>query len=312
MPPQIGYLLPTRERVMEGRPRTASLLELAARAESLGFDSVWVGDSLLARPRHDPLTLLAAVAGRTRRVALGTAVFLPALRNPVVLAHQLATLDQISEGRLVLGAGIASDVPNIRAEFAAAGVPFEGRVGRMMEGLRLARALWTGKPVDWQGRWPVQSGVLGPTPYRAGGPPIWMAGSVRPALERAARHFDGWFANEADLVRWKQQWGEVQQILREAGRDVSGFVAAIYVTLAIDGDASRAGQRIDAFLERYYGQPAEVMRRRQAVFGGPPDAAAGFLKGFADAGANHMIVRLVGDPDRQLETVVGFRAQLGG
>ena len=312
MLPQIGYLLPTRERVMEGRPQTAPLLELAARAEGLGFDSVWVGDSLLARPRHDPLTLLAAVASRTQKATLGTAVFLPALRNPVVLAHQLATLDQISQGRLVLGAGIASDVPNIRAEFAAAGVPFEGRVGRMMEGLRLARTLWTGKPVDWQGRWPVQGGVLGPTPYRAEGPPIWMAGSVRPALERAARHFDGWFANEADLGRWKQQWAEVQQILHEAGRDVSGFVAAIYVTLAIDEDASRAGQRIDAFLERYYGQPAEVMRRRQAVYGGPPDAAAEFLRGFTAAGASHVIVRLVGDPDRQLETVAEFRAQLGG
>jgi alkanesulfonate monooxygenase SsuD/methylene tetrahydromethanopterin reductase-like flavin-dependent oxidoreductase (luciferase family) len=311
MPPQIGYLLPTRERVMEGRPETTPLLELAASAERLGFDSVWVGDSLLARPRHDPLTLLAAVAARTRKVALGTAVFLPALRNPVVLAHQLATLDQISEGRLVLGAGIASDVPNIRAEFAAAGVPFEGRVGRMMEGLRLARALWTGKPVDWQGRWPVQGGVLGPTPYRAGGPPIWMAGSVRPALERAARHFDGWFANEADLGRWKEQWAEVQQILREAGRDVSGFVAAIYVTLAIDENASRAGQRIDAFLERYYGQPAAVMRRRQAVCGGPAARAAEFLGGFVKAGASHVIVRFVGDPDRQLETLVGMRHQLG-
>src|ERR1700747_2346129 len=115
MPPAIGYLLPTRERVMDGRPETRPLLDLAARAEGLGFDSVWVGDSLLARPRHDPLTLLAAVAARTTKVELGTAVFLPALRNPVVLAHQLATLDQISEGRLVLGAGIASDVPNIRA-----------------------------------------------------------------------------------------------------------------------------------------------------------------------------------------------------
>src|SRR6185437_9552258 len=173
---------------------------------------------------------------------LGTAVFLPALHNPVVLAHQLATLDQIIEGRLILGAGIASDVPNIRAEFAAAGVPFEGRVGRMMEGLRLARALWTGKPVDWQGRWPVQSGVLGPTPYRAGGPPIWMAGSVRPALARAARHFDGWFANEADLSRWTKQWAEVRQILREAGRDPEQFAAAIYTTLAIDEDASRANR----------------------------------------------------------------------
>jgi alkanesulfonate monooxygenase SsuD/methylene tetrahydromethanopterin reductase-like flavin-dependent oxidoreductase (luciferase family) len=295
---------------MEGRPETEPLLELAARAESLGFDSIWVGDSLLARPRHDPLTLLAAVAARTRQAALGTAVFLPALRNPVVLAHQLATLDQISEGRLVVGAGIASDLPNIRAEFAAAGVPFEGRVGRMMEGLRLARALWTGKPVDWQGRWPVQGGVLGPTPYRAGGPPIWMAGSVRPALERAARHFDGWFANEADLGRWKQQWIEVQQILREAGRDVGQFVAAIYTTLAIDEDPSRANQRIDAFLENYYGQPAAAMRRRQACFAGPREGAAEFLRGFVATGATHVIVRLVGDPDRQLEAVAGFRAEL--
>src|SRR5260370_2109681 len=197
MPPQIGYLLPTRERVMEGRPETAPLLELAARAEGLGFDSVWIGDSLLARPRHDPLTLLAAVAARTRKVALGTAVFLPALRNPVVLAHQLATLDQISEGRLVLGAGLASDGPNIPAEFSAAGVPFEGRVGRMMEGLRLARALWAGKPVDWEGRWPVEGGVLGPTPHRPGGPPIWLARSVRPPFQRAAPQFVGLFANQA-------------------------------------------------------------------------------------------------------------------
>jgi len=311
MAAQIGYLLPTRERVMEGRPETAPLLELAARAEGLGVDSVWVGDSLLARPRHDPLTLLAAVAARTDRVTLGTAVFLPALRNPVVLAHQLATLDQISEGRLVLGAGIASDVPNIRAEFAAAGVPFEGRVGRMMEGLRLARALWTGNPVDWQGRWPLQAGVLGPTPHRAGGPPIWMAGSVRAALERAARHFDGWFANEADLARWRRQWAEVQQILRETGRDVSQFTAATYVTLAIDEDASRAGQRIDAFLERYYGQPAVTMRKRQACYAGAAAGAAEFLAGFADAGANHIIVRFVGDPDRQLEILTALRTQLG-
>jgi alkanesulfonate monooxygenase SsuD/methylene tetrahydromethanopterin reductase-like flavin-dependent oxidoreductase (luciferase family) len=312
MAPRIGYLLPTRERVMEGRPETGPLLTLAERAEGLGFDSVWVGDSLLARPRHDPLTLLAAAAARTQKVQLGTAVFLPALRNPVVLAHQLATLDQISEGRLVLGAGIASDVSNIRAEFVAAGVPFEGRVGRMMEGLRLARALWTGKAVDWDGRWRVEGGVLGPKPYRPGGPPIWMAGSVRPALERAARHFDGWFANEASLTRWTEQWGEVQAIVRDAGRDPGKFVAAIYLTLAIDDDAARAEQRLDSFLENYYGQPAAVMRRRQACFAGPAAGAAEFLKCFVDAGASHMIVRFAGDHERNLETFTRLRAQLGG
>src|ERR1700731_5420028 len=137
MSPRIGYLLPTREQVMEGRPETAPMLALAERAEGLGYDSIWVGDSILARPRHEPLTLLAAVAARTKKAELGTAVLLPALRNPVVLAQQIATLDQISEGRYILGVGIASDVPNIRAEFVAAGVPFEKRVGRMMDGLRL-------------------------------------------------------------------------------------------------------------------------------------------------------------------------------
>ena len=136
MTPKLGYLLPTRESIMEGRPEAAPLLALAARAEAEGFDSVWVGDSLTARPRHDPLTLLAAVAGRVPRIAIGTAVLLPALRNPVVLAHQIATLDQIAEGRLILGVGFASDGAAIRQEFAAAGVPFEKRVGRMMEGLR--------------------------------------------------------------------------------------------------------------------------------------------------------------------------------
>lgn len=118
--PKVGYLLPTRERVMEQRDETASLLALAEKAEGLGYDSLWVGDSLLARPRHDPLTLLAAVAARTRKPELGTAVLLPALRNPVVLAQQVATLDRIAEGRVILGVGIAPDVPNVRAEFTAA------------------------------------------------------------------------------------------------------------------------------------------------------------------------------------------------
>src|SRR5260221_9408857 len=177
---RIGYLLPTRERVMEGRPEADSLLALAERAEALGYDSIWVGDSILARPRHEPLTLLSAVAARTRRAELGTAVLLPALRNPVVLAHGVATLDQISEGRFILGVGIASDVPNIRAEFVACGVPFEKRVGRMLEGLRLARELWTGKPVSWNGRSPVEQASLGPVPHRPGGAPPLSGGRVGP------------------------------------------------------------------------------------------------------------------------------------
>jgi alkanesulfonate monooxygenase SsuD/methylene tetrahydromethanopterin reductase-like flavin-dependent oxidoreductase (luciferase family) len=230
MPPRIGYLLPTREQIMEGRAETGSLLSLATRAEALGYDSIWVGDSVLARPRHDPLTLLAGVAGRVPRVALGTAVLLPALRNPVLLAHQVATLDQVSEGRFILGVGIARDVPNIRAEFAACGVPFEKRVGRMMEGLRLCRALWTGDAVDLGGRWPVEGGALAPVPYRAGGPPIWIGGNTTASLERVGKWFDGWFPNAPDPTRFAAQWGHVHATANAAGRNPAQLSAAMYLT----------------------------------------------------------------------------------
>ena len=309
--PRLGYLLPTRERVMEGRDETASLLALAERAEALGFDSVWVGDSLLARPRHDPLTLLAAVAARTRRVELGTAVLLPALRNPVVLAQQVATLDRIAEGRVILGVGIASDMPNIRAEFEAASVPFDKRVGRMVEGLALARALWTGKPVDWDGRWTISSGVLGPTPHRPGGPPIWVSGSVAPARARAGRLYDGWFPNGPTAAEYAGQWAEVQAAARTAGRDPATLTGAMYLTLAIDEDASRADDRLNAFLEHYYGQRPDVMRKRQMCYAGSAAGAAAWLAAYAEAGASHLVLRFAGDPDRQLETVAGIRRAVG-
>ena len=153
MPAEIGYLIPTREAIMEGRPEAKPLMRLANMAEDLGYDSVWIGDSLTARPRHEPLTLMAGIAGATSRIKMGTAVLLPALRNPVLLAHIVATLDQVSDGRVILGYGIAGDMENIRQEFESAGVPFEKRVGRMIEGLQLCRALWTGEKVDWDGLW---------------------------------------------------------------------------------------------------------------------------------------------------------------
>ncbi|MEJ0019279.1 MAG: LLM class flavin-dependent oxidoreductase [Acetobacteraceae bacterium] len=311
MPPKIGYLLPTREQIMEGRPDAASLLALAARAEALGYDSVWVGDSVLARPRHDPLTLLAGVAGRVPRVALGTAVLLPALRNPVLLAHQVATLDQVSEGRFILGVGIARDVPNIRAEFAACGVPFEKRVGRMLEGLRLCRALWSGQPVDWDGRWPVQGGVLAPVPHRPGGPPIWIGGNTPASLGRVAKVFDGWFPNAPSPGEFAAQWAGVQATARGAGRDPAALSAAMYLTLTVDEDADRAAARMDGFLEGYYGAPAAALRRRQAVYSGPAGGVAEWLDGYARAGATDLVLRFAGEHERHLAALAQVRTSLG-
>ena len=308
---KIGYLLPTRENVMQGRPEAAPLLRLAEKAEDLGFASVWVGDSVLARPRHEPLTLLAGVAARTSRVELGTAVLLPALRNPVLLAHQVATLDQVSQGRVILGVGIATDVPNIRAEFHAAGVPFEKRVGRMNEGLSLCRALWSGEAVDWDGRWQMHGAVLGPTPHRPGGPPIWIGGSVPAARTRAGRRYDGWLPNGVDAATWRAQWAEIGAAAENAGRDPAALTGAFYLTLSVDDDTAEAEARIDAYLESYYGQRPDVMRKRQVCYAGPAEGAARCLSGYAEAGVQHLVLRVVGDHDRHLETMAKVRSDLG-
>jgi probable F420-dependent oxidoreductase len=310
MATRIGYLLPTRERIMAGEPAAAPLLDLAARAERLGFDSIWVGDSLFARPRHEPLTMLTAIAARLKRVEVGTAVLLPALHNPVLLAHQVATLDQVAEGRLILGVGIAGDVPNIRAEFTAAGVPFEKRVGRMMEGLRLMRALWTGQPVHWDGRWKVEGAVLGPTPHRPGGPPLWIGGSLPASIERAGRYFDGWMPITPDAAQWGRQWNEIKAIARQAGRNPDALTGSMYLNVVLDDDASRANERLDRFLESYYGQPAAVLRKRQTSYAGPAAGVVEWLNGYVRAGCSHLVLRFSGEHERHLEIVAGLRQKI--
>lgn len=308
--PRIGYLLPTRERVMAGEHATGPLLALAERAERLGFDSIWIGDSVTARPRHDPMTLMAAVAARTTRAEIGTAVLLPALRNPVLLAHQWATLDRISEGRVILGIGSASDVANIQDEFAACGVPWEKRLGRMMEAMRLCRALWSGAPVDWDGRWRLMGQAVGPTPHRPGGPPIWIAGSSENAIARVGQHFDGWFPNGADPALYARTLAAMRGAARAAGRDAAAITGAAYLTLAIDEDAARADQRMDAFMAGYYGQRPDVMRKRQVCFAGPAAAARDWLAAYAAAGVQHFCLRFAGEHERQMDIVAGFRHEI--
>ncbi|MFN0029606.1 MAG: LLM class flavin-dependent oxidoreductase [Acidimicrobiales bacterium] len=302
---KIGYLLPTRESVMAGAPQTARLLALAEQAEAVGYDAIWVGDSLLARTRHEPLTLLAAVAARTKRVQLGTAVLLPALRNPVVLAHVVATLDRLAEGRLVLGVGVAPDTPAVRAEFAAAGVPFEQRVGRLVHGLALCRRLWTGEPVEWsEPYWSVGSQTLLPTPHQPGGPAIWLGGSAEVTLRRAGHRYDGWFPVGGEVEGFRRGLEVVRAAATEVGRDPQDVSAAVYVTLAIDEDVTAAEGTLERFLAEYYAPaPAAVMRRNQNCYAGPLDGVAGYLQAFIDAGASQLCLRFCGEHETNLDRV---------
>ncbi len=299
-----GYLLPTREVVMApGDPNFGSLIDLAERAEEFGFGSVWCGDSVLARPRLEALSTLAAIAGRTKHVKLGTAVFLPALRNPVVLANEVANLDIVSGGRVILGSGIASKTPAVEKEFNACGVSFRHRVSIFEECVTLMQKLWTEPEVNFQGSHFQLDGVsLGLKPVQEGGVPIWMAASAEKPQRRMLKMGDGWFPNATSPVEYTNGWQQIESLAKETGSDAGRLHKALYTTLNINEDPAQADKEMREFIEGYYSMPFETMARTQSVFTGNIQDAIGWLQGFVDVGVQTIVIRF-GGPDQsgQLE-----------
>jgi probable F420-dependent oxidoreductase len=295
-----GYLLPTREVVMaQAAPDFGAVLALAEHAEALGFDSVWVGDSVLARPRLEAFTTLAAVAARTRRVRLGTAILLLALRQPVVLANELANLDIVSGGRLTLGLGVGSKTDTVAREFEACGVPMAQRVGRFEETIDLLRALWTQPEVTYEGRYFQLRGVkLGLKPAQRPGPPLWLAGHVDPAYRRVLRQADGWLPNPPSPASFTAGLARLDELGREMQRDARTLHRGVYTTLNINPDAVQADREIRTFLEGYYGAPYASQSRRHSHCAGSAETCAAWLQAFIDAGAQSFVLRFGGSDQR--------------
>jgi alkanesulfonate monooxygenase SsuD/methylene tetrahydromethanopterin reductase-like flavin-dependent oxidoreductase (luciferase family) len=239
---------------------------------------------------------LAAVAQATERVTLGTAVLLPALRHPILMAHQLATLDRLSEGRLIAGMGGGFPNPHTQAQFEAVGIGFGRRVSRMEESIDAMRRLWSGESVSYQGEHFAFTDVrLAPPPSRPGGPPIWLAGGG-PALRRVARLADGWLPYPPEATTYAE---EREAIERASTRSVT---PALYATLCVDEDSEKARDRLRTSIERYYNMPLEVIASIQAMFAGTAREAADWLTGYAAAGARHLVIRLATDDhDEALE-----------
>lgn len=277
MDADIGLVLPSREVVMWGGGEMDGLLDAAERAERDGFDSVWVGESPLARPRPDPLLVLAALAARTRRVRLGTAVLLPLLRHPLTLAHGLATLDRLAGGRLVVGLAPGADVPGTHAELAAVDRPSGRRVGDLMDTVARWRELWKGE--------------VRPGPVRPEGPPLWLGAQGPRMLALTGERFDGWMPFSPTPEHYARGLASVRGAAAAAGRDPGALVAAAYVTVAVDDDPARAAGALDEYMTAYYGQPASVMSRIQACHAGTLSSAADWIGSYVAAGASHVLVR---------------------
>jgi probable F420-dependent oxidoreductase len=169
----------------------------AEQAEELGFNDVWTSEHIIVPNRaayppsaifYDPVLTLTWAAACTTKVGLGTSVLVLPMRHPLPLAKELATLQNLSEGRLILGAGVGW----LEAEFAALGVPFHERGRRMDEGIAMMRAVWSEDPVSFRARWvPALIDDMRVLPQPVKPIPIWIGGGSEPALKRALRH-NGW------------------------------------------------------------------------------------------------------------------------
>ncbi|MFI5954553.1 LLM class flavin-dependent oxidoreductase [Cryptosporangium sp. NPDC051539] len=274
----LGVVLPTTLPSWSDGQDVRALLDLAVTAESLGFSSVWVGDTLL-RPVVEPLTVLSAVAAVTRRVGLGTATLLPSLRRPVQTASALASLDRLSGGRLTVAVGAGFPRRSER-EYAISEVPWERRFARLDETVGLWRSLWAGRRVEF-GSPPEQVPPVLP-PFRPAGPAVWLGGASPSALERAGRLYDGWLPYPPSA----STYASGLQAVRAGGRDVT---PALFVTVLITPDGSAA---LDAYVRAAYGMPLSVVSTIQLLVAGPAGHVRSVLGEFVTAGARHLVIRI--------------------
>jgi alkanesulfonate monooxygenase SsuD/methylene tetrahydromethanopterin reductase-like flavin-dependent oxidoreductase (luciferase family) len=287
-----GVLLPTREAVMSGWREPGEIYRIAERAEALNFDSVWVGDSLTARPRVEALATLAAVGARTSRVRLGTSIFLAALRHPVMLAYQLASLDWLTDGRVDLGIGYGR--PNDAAhelEYRQVGITAVDRIKRSEEIVGALRRLWRENDVSHEGAFYSFTGVsLAPKPAQTDGIPIWLASNeVEPGLKRVARLGDAWINNIKTAESYRQCWDKIQNYAAGLGRKPGAIHPSIYMTVA-GGSEADASEGM-AFLAQYYNRSYEAVANSMLCVTGSWEAVIDKIEAYRDAGARTVVLR---------------------
>jgi alkanesulfonate monooxygenase SsuD/methylene tetrahydromethanopterin reductase-like flavin-dependent oxidoreductase (luciferase family) len=312
---EFGVNLNNREPLIAPDYDLQMLLELSEVVESRGFDSVWVGDSLFSKPRYEPIALLAAISQRTSRVRLGTACMVSSTRNPLYLALEWATLDQISRGRTILGTGMGNPEEGVRREFQALGLDYVRRGKIFEEVLAVLKALWTEGSVTFHGDYfdydqvAFNSGTeMGPLMPLQVPPPIWVVSNPRltgdaPAdvmrrrLEAACRRIvlygDGWMTccraqHPEELV---EQLGWIEKSADEFGKDFSQLVISYQVTMNIGDSEEEARTAFGDYISKYYPELSRAMDLSNWGPVGTPEQIADWIRTFASAGVEHFICR---------------------
>jgi alkanesulfonate monooxygenase SsuD/methylene tetrahydromethanopterin reductase-like flavin-dependent oxidoreductase (luciferase family) len=288
-----GVLLPTGTAQWGDGANPRELVDFAVRAERLGYDSLWVNDSLLS-PRIEALTALAAVAPATEHATLGTAALLPVLRRPAQAAQALASIDLLSGGRLTVAVGAGFPGRFGRPLHDLSEVPWAGRFTRLEETVALWRQLWASSgPTSFHGQ------VLhfdqlprAAVPHQPGGPPLWLAGASPAALARAGRGYDGWLPYPPDPADYAAGLAQVRQAAKAAGRAPAAVTAGLFVSVAVTDSAREGREALADYSRANYGLALEDLEAIQALVAGPAEDVVTQLARYIDAGARHLVCRV--------------------
>jgi alkanesulfonate monooxygenase SsuD/methylene tetrahydromethanopterin reductase-like flavin-dependent oxidoreductase (luciferase family) len=293
---------------------------MAVEAERSGaFRSVWVGDSLLAKPRLESIVLLSAIAGRTERIRLGTACMASfPIRDPILLAQQWASLDLVSGGRTVLIACTGIN-PQEAVEDATYGVNPRERANRIGQWITILRKLWSEDEVEFDGESLHFAGVS-VEPKPAAMPEVWIANDARGSREmidrihwRIARHADGWQIGlpDPDEVAWRA--ADIRSKASELGRDPMAFSFSAYHNVNIQAGRSAALEESKRFLDTYYSTDFDPAYVDAWTAAGTAHECAAHLRPYLEVGVSEIALRITSwDQAGQLQRLIGELAPLLG
>jgi alkanesulfonate monooxygenase len=271
-------------------PSAAGLVDYGVRMEELGYESIWAWDHILlgvepSFPIHEALTILTAIAARTSRIKVGTGVLVMPMRNPVLLAKELATIDHISGGRLILGTAVGW----YRREFDSLGADFTQR-GRMMEqGLEILKRLWTEDKVD--GSYPpynLRGAVLQPKPVQKPHPPILIGGYVDAVLKRVATKGDGWLTYYYTVASFKKAWAKIRTFAEEAGRDPDTLTATNQLPVCV-GPRAKVEAPMKHWLQTEWDYASWSESTMDSAIMGTPEECVEQLAAHIEAGLDRIV-----------------------
>ncbi len=260
-------------------------------AENLAIDSLWLSDRVVSEALSlEPVVALSCVAARTRKMKFGTSVMALPLRNPTVLAKELATLDFLSDGRLLLAVGLGRDDDT---ELAACGIHRSERAGRTEEMVHLLRALWSENGVSSEGKYyRLEDVTIAPKPAQAA-PPIWVGGRSGPAFRRTARLADGWLGSQMTPVEVETAITRIRGYAADYGRRIDEDHFGVLFNFCFAPDPAEAAQ---------VARPYALRNRTDVDFAetsalGTVDDITVAIQRYIDAGASKFVARPACPPE---------------